>query len=189
MPHMKSAFDRLDSLTVTTFRHLKPKSLLYVGWRHDCHPWWHQTFCAELGIIDVGILEIFPANVSDAEQKIWSGYFKGVAVELQQGDVRSADWMFLPNDYDIIFWDHGPEHVSLEDLKVVTPKLFGLAGKMLLYSCPWGSWPQGADDGNEHERHLWDVTPDVFEQMGMLTSTVGSPGQENGGEIIAWRCK
>lgn len=188
MPHMKAAFDRLDQLTEGTFRNLGIRHMLYVGWRHDCHPWWYRKLAPALGVEKITIAEVHPPNAGDAEQKAWNGEF-GVNTVIWQGDIRQLPECTTTGIFDMIYWDHGPEHVSFEDLKKVTPSLVQLSNKLLLYSCPWGHWPQSADGGNEHERHLWDVTPEHMEQLGMLWCTVGEAGQDKGGEIIAWKCK
>lgn len=184
MPHVKAAFEKMEEL-IPLFKGVGAKSLLYVGWRHDCHPWWYRKFAPSLGIQKIGIVEVFPPNIADARQKASDGNFGEPGnVDIYACDIRNILESGL-QDYDVIFWDHGPEHVSQADLEKTTPALKGKC-KILIYSCPWGSWPQGADGGNEHEKHMWDVEPEVFKNLGMEFCTVGKSGQVNLGEIIAW---
>lgn len=183
MPHVKDAFDLIDRLT-PNWAVFQPRTMLYVGWRHDCHPWWHRTLAPALGIEKVTLLEVFPPNVSDAEEKIWNGYFK-VPTNVIQGNILEPTRYFNKGEFDVIYWDHGPEHVTKAQFDVITPILQNMRNKLLLYSCPWGDWPQGAEGKNEHERHLWSVDVKDMQDLGMSVYTVGKPGQQNLGEIVA----
>jgi hypothetical protein len=189
MPHVKAAFDWFEK-NVGKIRDdaVGASSLLYVGIRHDTSPWWLKDLCPRLGITRVGVVEIFPKNLSDFEQQFWAGkYGESFSdVELISGDVREIDKLVNVGEYDIIFFDHGPEHLDPEDIDLVTRKLERIAGKLVLYSAPWGHWPQGEEDGNEHEVHRSNLIPDDFRRLGMNVETVNSEGVENGGELIAW---
>lgn len=182
MPHTQRVFDALESL-IPEIKKLNAKSLLYVGWRHDCKPWWYDFFCANLSIEKVGVLDIFKRNINDLEIKAWEGRY---TIKSYLGDVRKINEIVGKKEYDIIFWDHGPEHVSADDLKVVTPLLAKHSGKMLLYSCPWGFWPQGAEGGNEHEVHRNYVTKEELLDLKMAVTSFGKPDQSNEGELLAW---
>lgn len=186
MPHVKPAFDFLESKAPEFKEKLQPRSLLYVGWRHDAKPWWYDSFGPALGIQKFGILEVFPKNHSDFEQLVWSGRYSADAI---LGDVRRIDSLVKPREWDIIFWDHGPEHVTWEDLQACTPKIFSMCGKMLLYSAPWGEWPQGIEDNNEHEVHRNSVTVEQFKELGLETTTFGGPSQGLEGELCGWKLK
>ena len=193
MPHVKPAFAHLEKMVDYFRENLHPKSLLYVGWRYDGSPWWYDVFGKQLGIERFGVLEIFPKNISDLEQAIWSGRYDVTPIS---GDVRKIDSLVAEGDWDIIYWDHGPEHVSWQDLKECTPKILKSCGKMLLYSAPWGHWPQGEEDGNPNEVHRNSITREQFYELGIgLTGsmsqviTFGSPGQSNEGEICGWKIK
>lgn len=187
MPHLKAAFDLIDGMTSTIKEMYRPKSLLYVGWRHDCHPWWYKKFCPELGIEKIGILEIHPPNKQDADAKAWEGIF-GVETKVMLGDVLEFEKHISVGEYDVIFWDHGPEHVTLEQLRDVTPRLT-LSSKLLVYACPWGKWVQGPEGGNIHEEHKSYIEPEDLADLKMTVSCVGSSGQNPGleGELIALR--
>jgi hypothetical protein len=185
MPHTKRVFDALEEMIPLIRENSdNPKSLLYVGWRHDCKPWWYDTFCKELRIERVGVLEIFPKNISELEQQVWVGRYNLNPV---LGDVRSIDQFIGHNTYDVIFWDHGPEHVSWDDLQKCTPLICQVAGRLVMYCCPEGEWPQGAEDGNEHEVHRNAVSKDMFEKLGFLTKSFGRPGQQGEGELLGLR--
>lgn len=195
MPHTRRVFDWFDSNT-ELFRKRNPQSMLYIGWRRDCKPWWHDTFGMNLGVIGKKdptsdssifkskVLEIFEPNYNDLDQEVWAGRYE---VNPVLGDVRRIDQIWPETSFDIVFWDHGPEHVSAEELKETTEKLKKIAKQHLIYCCPWGSWPQDAEGGNEAERHELAVTEQMFKDMGLTTFTFsknGHPDQENEGEIV-----
>jgi hypothetical protein len=186
MPHTKAAFDCLENLMPVFQKNLQPKSLLYIGWRYDCRPWWYNVFCKNMGIENVAILEIFPKNIADFEMAVWAGHYKARAIH---GDARTIDKYVRPGEFDVIFWDHGPEHITREELPPTTDLLYSVAGKLLLYCCPWGEWPQGAEDNNEHEIHRNYVSDQEFRDMGLQTLTFGSSGQNNAGELIGYKYK
>lgn len=190
MPHLKAAFDRLEyrvPYILSVFGFYQPKSLLYVGWRHDCHPWWYTKLCPMLGIEKIGIVEIFQQNKQHADMMAREGKFgQNVKVHLQ--DVTKISRIDERFKYDVIFWDHGPEHVSIQDLKKTTAELSKLS-KLLIYACPWGEWPQGTEDGNVNERHMISIEPRDLEELGMIVDTVGESGRFPGkeGELIAFK--
>ncbi len=187
MPHVKPAFEFLEEKASEFNLSVKPASMLYIGWRHDGSPWWYDKFGPKMGVVKYGVLEIFPKNISDLEAKVWEGRYDVTAIE---GDARSIGSFVKPGEWDIIYWDHGPEHVTWEDLKMCTPSLFAAAGKMLLYSAPWGDWPQGMEDGNEHEVHRNAVSLEQLQELG-FTNVVcfGATGQANEGELCSWMIK
>lgn len=181
MPHTQRAFDGLSADLDMIRERTSPRSFLYVGWRHDCKPWWYDVMCTRLGVNRVEVLEIFPKNVADLEMQVWSGRYPNIS-NVAKGDVRSA-----AVDHDVIFWDHGPEHVSYDDLVLATKGLQVQVGKVLIYCCPWGEWPQDATDNNEHEIHRTTVTKEMLEGLGFqIVRTFGQPGQSGEGELLAY---
>jgi hypothetical protein len=160
--------------------------MLYVGWRRDCKPWWHDYMAKQLQVQDLGVLEIWPANVEDLKSEVWAGRYDCRVI---QGDARDPVDSIGLNDWDLIFWDHGPEHVSREDLELATERLFRCAGKALVYCCPWGDWPQGEEYGNEHEVHRNSVTVGQLQRLGMEVACFGYEGQEHEGELVGMMTK
>lgn len=184
MPHVKPAYDFLEKVAPIWRDALAPKSLLYIGWRYDGRPWWYDKFGPALGIEKFGVLEIFPKNLADFELQVWAGRYDAQGF---LGDARKIEE--VPGDWDVIYWDHGPEHVSYEDLNACTPKLHARANKLLLYSVPWGEWPQGMEDGNEHEVHRNSVYSEQLKDLGMEVVSFGGPSQQMEGELAAWKFK
>lgn len=178
MPHVQRAFQYFNDSLIEELAELSPQSFLYVGWRQGTNQWWKDHFVDRLRISRVGILDIFEPNYRKA-----CSAFPQTNVML--GDVREIEKHVFKGEYDIIYWDHGPEHVSSTDLAECTPRLYDYAGKALVYSCPWGHWPQGAEDGNVNEIH-YDVDDVMLERLGMKLRKLGAPGQNSNGEIVAW---
>lgn len=183
MPHTGPAFAEMERL-IPLFKSLEPKSLLYVGMRHDCAPWWQKVFSSRIGASKLAVLEIDIGNCNEFRKRK-----KDYDCDVYHGDVREIGQHVTPGQYDVIFWDHGPEHVSWEDLQKTTPNLIEYAGKILVYCCPLGVWPQGPEGGNVHEEHKNYVTTEQFTQLGLEIITTGKPGQENLGEIIGYKVK
>lgn len=176
MPHTKRAFDLVESLVPGVLERTGPlRSLLYVGWRHDTSPWWIERFAPSIGAERVGVLEGFEKNVQDLGRR-------GLKVDHVIHANVLAEGVVVPGEWDIVFWDHGPEHVTIDELRAVTPKLMS-ACRVLLYACPWGDWPQGANDGNTLEVHRCQPTPDDFRAMGMEAHGLVCPGPN--GEVVA----
>lgn len=186
MPHTKRVFDYFETDMIPRLALLEVKSMLYVGWRHDCKPWWHDHMARQLGVT-LGVLEIFQKNISDLEHLVWEGRYD--VKSIIWGDARKPEESIVEGFWDLIFWDHGPEHVDHDDLCTTTPKLLKHAGKMLLYCCPWGNWPQGEEDGNVHEVHRNSVTSEQLSNLGMTVKTFAEPGQQNEGELVGWMFK
>ena len=180
MPHTKAMFDIFEQWMIPHLKDYNIRSMLYVGWRRDCKPWWHDYMAKELGVQDLGVLEIFPKNVADMEQAIWSGRYNCRVI---QGDARDPKKSIGLHDWDLIFWDHGPEHVTAEDLRLATEQLSRCC-RVLLYCCPWGDWPQGEEDGNAHEVHRNAVTPEQLLDLGFRVRKIGAPGQAGEGELV-----
>jgi hypothetical protein len=183
MPHTQAMFDKIESLSSELREGLPPDpSFLYVGWRHDTKPWWHDRLAKELlGAKEIGVLEIHPRNCSDLETQVWAGRYSDVQVYL--GDVRR----YIGRKWDVIFWDHGPEHCPPEDLPGAIENLLFPCQRLLMLCGPWGEWPQGAEDGNEHEEHRTVLVPDLVRSLAFdNVVTTGKAGQPGEGEIFSW---
>jgi len=189
MPHTKEVFDAMNA-KASWFKEMagQPSSMLYVGWRSGSHPWWHRKFCPDLGVTRVGVIEIFQKNFDDLAKFVKDGLLSEVKeYELIHSDVKEIKKHVPKDRYDIVFWDHGPEHVSWEDLQEITKSIMEVTGRLVLYCCPWGKWPQKATDGNADEEHKFDVLPEHFTQLGLNVVTFGGCNQENKGELVGFR--
>lgn len=189
MPHVKAAFEWFDkNIDLLKVLSKGSRSLLYIGIRHDTSPWWYLDLCKRLGIERVSVLEIFPKNLGDFEVQCWSGKYgsDGGTIGTILGNACQIGDYVSPGEFDIIFFDHGPEHLDPQDFVLATQELKEHAGKLLLYSAPWGEWPQGEEDGNCHEVHRTVLTPELLTSVGMTSATVNQLGMGGEGELIAW---
>ena len=150
------------------------RSVLYVGARAS-----RTEFAAELAaagaVIDV--LEVWEQNVNDlrAAAPPWLRH-------VFHHDVRNVDLLPLPH-YDVVFWWHGPEHVTRLEAQRTAMKLRRIADLVVL-GCPWGDYPQGALGGNPHEEHVWAPEPEEFEALGFDVEVL--PPKGRGGNILSW---
>ena len=170
--------DRLAILTKYTGDiFTEPYSVLYIGAkkkRWDYVPEMHN------GGAEITALEACKEN---ADGIWWSVYFKRVI----HGDVRYIDYLDLGRDkFDVVFWWHGPEHVSKAEAKELVPKLVALANKYVVFGVPWGVVPQGAVKGNYYEVHLsyWDIQD--FRDIDFVVEAI-EPKDVMGSCLIGWR--
>lgn len=99
-------------------------------------------------------------------------------------DVRACGVL---GEFDLVFWDEGPEHVPREDALRVCSDVMARGGRLLL-SCPWGLQPQGSGP-DDPEFHHWGPEAGDFESIGMSARCFGTrfDGLGHGhGNIIAW---
>lgn len=192
MPHVKESFDWFNDNAARLKKLARdPKTFLYVGVRHDMRSWWHDRLCKDLGIQSASALEIYGPNadvfertVVDAAHQLRDDY--KLVRRVIRGDVRQLNTLTRPGEFDVVFWDHGPEHVAEEDLRLATPMLQGMIGRMLIYCGPWGTWPQGPEGGNCDEEHKCVLHPQLMEELGMTeTVTFNGYGQEHNGELVS----
>ena len=66
-----------------------------------------------------------------------------------QGDVRNITNVDgLDDQYDIVLWWHGPEHVKKEEFADILAQLKSKARLAVVVGCPHGQYRQGASYGN-----------------------------------------
>jgi hypothetical protein len=152
----------------------KPGSLLYIGARPDAHSWLPELFLAGHSLT---VLEVWPENTEGlrGDPRI---------SRLIQGDVREIDT--LPLTFDMIFWWHGPEHLSYDEIGPTLARLEAKALRLVALACPYGYYPQGAHKGNPYEEHKTYLYPEQFTDWGYEVRTDGQE-DEAGSEIVAWK--
>jgi hypothetical protein len=173
MPTVQSAFDYLTENCLQIFGPCT--SLLYVGHRGDTHPWWYQTFAKNLGVTRIAVIDIDRGNLGSAGH---------ITNELYCGDIRQSD---APKDFDLVFWDEGPEHLPKNESLAICQHLAERNSRVLI-SCPWGYQPQGSGP-TDIEFHHWGPLPEDFESIGWTAHTFGTVFTESGsghGNLIAW---
>lgn len=150
-------------------------ALLYVGARADAHSWLDEL--AHAGNL-VTVMEVWPANVTSL-----IGH-KSI-IDLVHGDVRWANEMFDDN-FDYIFWWHGPEHLVMSDIEPALQNLEAKCNRLIALACPYGVYPQGPHMGNVYETHQTTLYPEFFQALGYSVRVDGK-ADEPGSEIVAWK--
>lgn len=82
-------------------------------------------------------------------------------------EVLGCSVLDVPNleRFRTVVWLQGPEHVELNAAKKFLSKLTATAD-LIVVEMPHGIHPQGADGGNDHEKHLSFWFPKDFDDLG-----------------------
>jgi hypothetical protein len=117
------------------------------------------------------------------------------------GDVRNLDpsalevlrGQWLP-PYDVVFWWHGPEHISEHEIGPTVKGLEQIARELVILACPWGDSklhhaPEGKIPGQRHKAKLYKHH---FRSMGYKVASIGKRDGRNrkpssATHILAWK--
>lgn len=90
--------------------------------------------------------------------EIFEGYcakFANREYKIIMGDVREIDKVISKNEFDLIMWFHGPEHIKHKEMPQTFEKIKQVCGKGLVTLCPLGSYyASSCVHGNIYENHL-----------------------------------
>jgi len=140
------------------------KSVLYIGARNGGFEYGINFRIAKTKIT---MLEAFEENVNFLKQIPW-------ITNVIHGDVRYKE---IEEKFDIIFWWHGPEHVSEVELPIVVKKLESICNNMVVMGCPWGIYEQNNNPygsyNNPYEVHVSHFDYPIFENMGYTVECLG----------------
>lgn len=155
-----------------------PGTLLYVGARADAHSWLEELLAVGHQTV---ILEVWPENVEGLQSlfadKAW----------IVQGDVREdAVYPAGIKSFDYVFWWHGPEHLSHDEVIPTIKNLESKTKKLIALAAPYGIYPQGAHKGNPHEEHKTTIYPYLFRSLSYNVVTDGEVDQP-GSEVVGWK--
>jgi len=151
--------------TPDLFEPYKYKTVLYVGAKSS-----HFRFGQEFrnAKYEISILEPFKPNVDYLKTVPW-------LTEVFEGDIRDLSvFIEKKQKFDIVFWWHGPEHISEQELMSVLPNLEKICNHKVVLGCPWGEYPQDAIGGNPYEVHVSALSYDVFEEFGYNVECLGT---------------
>ena len=179
----KKNTDYADRLAVLTKNigdiFVKPYTVLYIGAKSNRWDYVPEMYSAGA---EITVLEACEYNV----EGLWGHeYFEKII----HGDVRYIDYLDLGREkFDVVFWWHGPEHVSKAEAKELVPKLVNLANKYVVFGVPWGVVPQGIVLDNIYEVHLsyWDIRD--FRDIDFVVEKI-EPKDVLGSCLIGWRKK
>ena len=172
---MKTSQRYLDFFLATKPELFHRRSCLYIG----AHSGKGLSFLNELryaGFL-VTIVEAWEKNVKEIMPLLENGE------EIVHADIRTWE---SPRKYDLVFWWHGPEHVSLKDAGEILERLKDIANEKVVVGAPWGSAPQGEAYGNPFERHESSITVDFLEEHGYEVATFGKKDKIENGQIMGW---
>lgn len=152
-----------------------PGTLLYIGARVDAHSWLTELYDAGNKIV---ILEIWEKNIEGlkVQDDVW----------VTQGDVRDIGMPAGLENFDYIFWWHGPEHLEMSEILTTLQNLESKTNRLIALASPYGWYPQGPHNGNPYEEHKSTLYPKFFELLGYNVKTDGL-SDEPGSEIVAWK--
>jgi hypothetical protein len=121
---------------------------------------WHLRRCSE----EIVCLEIWEPNVKALRK---TDFFD----EVWHGDIADrATLLSVAGRFDLIFWWHGPEHVSFPQAIDTCNRLHAA---VVVCACPWGKYEQGACFGNPYEVHASALLPEDFERLGYEVTVSG----------------
>ena len=152
----------LEKVVVERFN--QAKRYVFVGWRftgHGHHVW--QEIHEKWPEKDIFLIEIFKKNCDDLER------MEVPFVKVILGDVRKYREIFQPKKGDFLVWQHGPEHISLEEAEKTVGEMKEDFDAIFLET-PYGSYPQGAMYGNIHETHISLWKEGEYHNLGFRTS-------------------
>ena len=119
---------------------------------------------------NIEIIEVFKPNV-DFLKRMY-------AFPVIHGDIRSYDI----KKYNVIFWSHGPEHISKDELIPTLEKLKSKCTTLVLLF-PEGESIQGEVDDNIYEKHLTTLSSQYFYNLGYETKVCSD------GSVAIWQQK
>lgn len=82
------------------------------------------------------------------------------------GDARSISTLMQKNEYDVVLWLHGPEHITWDDFLNCREQIDSIASKLIIYQAPIGEHPQDELYGNPFEKHITSLEPKMFFDLG-----------------------
>jgi len=121
--------------------------LVGTGYYDDQYYDWCNALLRVEPTIKISYLE-----VSDVYINKW----KNGQYPIIKGDVRKIDEVIVNDEFDVICWIQGPEHIKQEEMANTFEKIFNVAKKAVIFSCPWGNYYDFQEElhGNVYEKHL-----------------------------------
>lgn len=155
---------------------------LYIGICEETFGVWHgDFFLGWIGAARNGdpfsfdIVEIRASYLREAARSQPTEYKE--ALTFIEADIRS--WVIgNRNNYDLIIWWHGPEHVAREEFLKTEALLAEMCSGVIILGAPEGHQVQsGGGIGFEHK---WDVSREQLGSMGYQTISIdrGSKNQK-----------
>ena len=143
----------------------------------------------------IDVLEIFQQNVialrrmnKEGRKFINRPIPPGMFRRIYLGSVVDVDEKIKDKTYDVVMFNHGPEHLRSHEVIPTLAKLEKITDGVLIIGCPWGIYRQGSVHGNDHETHLSYLYPEMFIKLGFEVRTMGEKDVKKS-HILAWKQK
>lgn len=133
------------------------KRVLNIGFR-DGSDLTVRNFIKSLGG-EFHVLEVWKPNCDVLTKN-------GVVDKVICEDVRNINNSIKENEYDAVFWLHGPEHITWDDFLNCKERIDSIATKLVIYQAPIGEHPQDELYGNPFEKHVTSLEPEMFLSLG-----------------------
>ncbi len=102
------------------------------------------------------------------------------------GEVQKLEDNKFDEQWDVVFWWQGPQHVTKEELPGIITML-SRHSKLIVLGCPYGRYEQGEVGGNKYEAHLANLYPEDFKGLMDGTAIAGKRGGRDDSLLIAWK--
>jgi hypothetical protein len=170
---MKPTYDRNDFLSILEQAkccglNLTSMKLLTIGEREPDPKIIEAGKCG----FDITVLEVFQPNILKIQTVMPNWRF----IHLDISELPYRPDIDL-SGYDIIWWYHGPEHLSKAIGKNVIAYLKH-SSRFIISSMPHGMYDQSELYGNLHERHVSAWYPDDFKEVNGTVYTENETGDD-----------
>jgi hypothetical protein len=159
LDHDPEMRDRLNAAVVGN------DTIVCVGWRKGSGYTRYDHLCSRNK--RVVLVEIFEKNCRDFTKPYDN-------IEIFHSDIK--DYVdVMSKQADVLLWQHGPEHMTMEDAVAVIGKMKSKFKKIII-EMPIGVYKQGTLYGNKHERHLSTWYLDDMVNLGFEVTTARKGG-------------
>jgi len=125
----------------------------------------HRKPLSDIGVVHYEAIEIYKPYVEKLR-------FAGLPV--QEGNVLTLHKLYEPDSFDIVLWNHGPEHLNnWKEIKIAVEQIALVARNWIIIGFPIGKDPVGEYNGNPYTAHKV-VINDAW-RIGNLLSSWGNP--------------
>ena len=116
-------------------------------------------------------------------------YNRKLPYKIKKGDVNDITFNFTENNFDIIVWSNGPEHVTFEDFEIIINDLYYVAKDLVLLAVPYGNYwdNQEVKRNNPHEIHIQkNIQENTFDKFNFNKEIIGEKDKDTG-QIFLWK--
>jgi len=172
-------------------------TLLYVGAKiRYNYPMFRGQDGFDKAGYEIDVVEVSPKNAAALRRMNEKGHqFKntwrppGSFRYVIEGDVRNIESL-TDEDYDVVMWWQGPEHVHLKEVESALAALWRKTRHLLVLGCPCAGvtdeHPMAGDGATGPGIHYSRFDREFFIGLGFEVDVVGECGKR-GNNMMAWR--